>query len=69
MQQGLIEQRNIVQAIPQQLQNIQVSQNNQANTQPVSSGDFNETLQELTADLSEIDDNVAVEHLKNWIET
>ena len=69
LQQGLIEQRNIVQAIPQQLQNIQVSQNNQANTQPVSSGDFNETLQELTADLSEIDDNVAVEHLKNWIET
>lgn len=74
LQQGLIDQQNYVQSIPQQIQSVQQPQQNYNVQQPQPqyqsvNMDFNEALQELTSDLADIDDNDAVEHLKNWIET
>ena len=70
MAQNLIEQQNLhAAAIAQaaaQAQGVQVQQ--VAPPPAVSQGDIKETLDELSMDFNDIDENEAAEKLKNWIE-
>ncbi|MBO5948829.1 hypothetical protein J6Q66_08350 [bacterium] len=75
--QGLIEQQNYVQSIPQQMQaqQMQTQPMPQQQYQPMpaqqtyNQNDYEETVDELSADMAEIDSDEAIEHLKSWIET
>ena len=75
--QGLIEQQNYVQSIPQQMQTqqMQAQQMPQQQYQPMptqqayNQNDYEDTVDELSADMAEIDSDEAIEHLKSWIET
>ena len=68
MAQNLIEQQNLHAAAIAQAQ----AQGGQAQTvqnpQPQADNDIKDTLDELSMDFSELDENEAAEKLKNWIE-
>ena len=64
--QGLIEQQNYVQSIPQQMQAQQMPHPQQ---QGFNQDDYNETVDELSSNLEDLDSDEAIEHLKSWIET
>ena len=64
--QGLIEQQNYVQSIPQQMQSQQMQPQAQ---QQFNQDDYNETVNELSSNLEDLDSDEAIEHLKSWIET
>ena len=74
MAQNLIEQQNMqmiqAQAAAQAAINAQMQQN-QGEKQPSGTNpiNINEELNELSMDFNDIDENIAVEKLKNWIET
>ncbi len=63
--QGLIEQQNYVQSIPQQMQAQQMPQQ----PQQFNQDDYNETVNELSSNLEDLESDEAIEHLKSWIET
>ena len=62
--QGLIEQQNYVQSIPQQMQAQQMAPQQNSNYD-----EYNETVEELSSNLEDLDSDEAIEHLKSWIET
>ena len=63
--QGLIEQQNYVQSIPQQMQAAQQI----PQPQNYNNDDLSDTIDELSAGFTDMDTDEAIEHLKSWIET
>ena len=68
MAQNLIEQQNLHAAAIAQAQAQGVQAQTVQNPQPQADNDIKDTLDELSMDFSELDENEAAEKLKNWIE-